>query len=32
MALLTRRYDKLHLKINESNSAIVSAFRRKILG
>jgi RNA-directed DNA polymerase len=32
MALLKRRYDKLHLKINESKSAITSAFGRKFLG
>ena len=32
MALLRRRYDKLHLKINESKSAVVSAFGRKFLG
>ena len=32
MALLKRRYDKLHLKINESKSAVTSAFRRKFLG
>lgn len=32
MALLTRRYDKPHLKINELKSAIASAFRRKLLG
>lgn len=32
MALLERRYDKLHLKINESKSAVASAFGRKFLG
>lgn len=32
MALLKRRYDKLHLKINESKSAVDSAFGRKFLG
>ena len=32
MALLKRRYDKLHLKINESKSAVSSAFGRKFLG
>jgi RNA-directed DNA polymerase len=32
MALLKRRYDQLHLKINESKSAVASAFRRKFLG
>ena len=32
MALLKRRYDKLHLKINESKSAVASAFGRKFLG
>ena len=32
MALLKRQYDKLHLKINESKSAVASAFRRKFLG
>src|SRR5690606_19116022 len=32
MALLKRRYDKLHLKINESKSAVTSAFGRKFLG
>ena len=32
MALLRRRYDKLHLKINESKSAVASAFGRKFLG
>lgn len=32
MALLKRCYDKLHLKINESKSAVDSAFRRKFLG
>ena len=32
MALLKRRYDKLRLKINESKSAVVSAFGRKFLG
>ena len=32
MALLRRRYDKLHLKINESKSAVTSAFGRKFLG
>jgi len=31
MALLKRRYDKLHLKINESKSAVTSAFGRKFL-
>jgi RNA-directed DNA polymerase len=32
MALLKRLYDKLHLKINESKSAVASAFGRKFLG
>ena len=32
MALLRRRYDKLRLKINESKSAVASAFGRKFLG
>jgi group II intron reverse transcriptase/maturase len=32
MALLKRRYDKLHLKINESKSAVGSTFGRKFLG
>lgn len=32
MALLKRRYDKLHLKINESKSAVTRAFGRKFLG
>jgi group II intron reverse transcriptase/maturase len=32
MALLRRRYDKLSLKINESKSAVTSAFGRKFLG
>jgi group II intron reverse transcriptase/maturase len=32
MALLKRQYDKLHLKINESKSAVSSAFGRKFLG
>lgn len=32
MCLLTRLYDKLHLKINESKSAVASAFGRKFLG
>ena len=32
MALLKRRYDKLHLKINESKSAVSRAFGRKFLG
>jgi len=32
MALLKRLYGKLHLKINESKSAIASAFGRKFLG
>src|SRR5690606_6133177 len=32
MALLRRQYDKLHLKINESKSAVSSAFVRKFLG
>ena len=32
MALLRRQYDKLHLKINESKSAVSSAFGRKFLG
>ncbi len=32
MALLKRRYEKLHLKINESKSAVVGAFGRKFLG
>lgn len=32
MALLKRRYDKLHLKINESKSAVTKAFGRRFLG
>jgi RNA-directed DNA polymerase len=32
MALLKRRYDRLHLKINESKSAVSQAFGRKFLG
>jgi RNA-directed DNA polymerase len=32
MALLKRLYGKLHLKINESKSAVASAFGRKFLG
>jgi RNA-directed DNA polymerase len=32
MVLLKRRYDRLHLKINESKSAVASAFGRKFLG
>jgi RNA-directed DNA polymerase len=32
MALLKHRYDQLHLKINESKSAVASAFGRKFLG
>ena len=32
MAWLKRRYDQLHLKINESKSAVTSAFGRKFLG
>lgn len=32
MALLKRRYDRLHLKINESKSAVSRAFGRKFLG
>lgn len=32
MALLKRRYDKLHLEINESKSAVAHAFGRKFLG
>lgn len=32
MALLKRQYDKLHLKINESKSAVGRAFGRKFLG
>ena len=32
MALLKRCYDKLHLKINESKSAVAGAFGRKFLG
>ena len=32
MALLKRLYDQLHLKINESKSAVASAFGRKFLG
>jgi len=32
MSLLTRLYDKLHLKINESKSAVASALGRKFLG
>ena len=31
MALLKRQYDKLHLKINESKSAVTEAFGRKFL-
>ena len=31
-ALLKRRYDKLHLQINESKSAAANAFGRKFLG
>lgn len=32
MKWLTRQYDRLHLKINESKSAVASAFGRKFLG
>jgi RNA-directed DNA polymerase len=32
MSLLKRLYDKLHLQINESKSAVASAFGRKFLG
>jgi RNA-directed DNA polymerase len=32
MALLKRCYDRLHLKINESKSAVASVFGRKFLG
>lgn len=32
MALLKRLYGKLHLSVNESKSAVVSAFGRKFLG
>ena len=32
MALLRRQYDKLRLQINESKSAVASAFGRKFLG
>ena len=32
MALLKRQYDKLHLQINESKSAVTSALGRKFLG
>jgi group II intron reverse transcriptase/maturase len=32
MTQLKRRYDKLHLKINESKSAVASVFGRKFLG
>ncbi len=32
MALLRRRYDQLHLKVNESKSAVASALGRKFLG
>jgi group II intron reverse transcriptase/maturase len=32
MALLKRQYDKLHLQINESKSAVAGAFGRKFLG
>jgi len=32
MALLKRQYDKLHLQINESKSAVSKAFGRKFLG
>jgi hypothetical protein len=32
MALLRRLYAKLHLKVNESKSAVASAFGRKFLG
>jgi RNA-directed DNA polymerase len=32
MALLLRCYDRLHLKINESKSAVASVFGRKFLG
>lgn len=32
MALLRRCYDRLHLKINESKSAVTSVFDRKFLG
>lgn len=32
MALLRRLYEKLHLSVNESKSAVASAFGRKFLG
>ena len=32
MALLTRLYEKLHLSVNESKSAVASVFGRKFLG
>ena len=32
MALLKRRYDRLHLRINASKGAVASAFGRKFLG
>jgi len=32
MVLLTRLYEKLHLSVNESKSAVASAFGRKFLG
>lgn len=32
MALLKRLYEKLHLSVNESKSAVASAFGRKFLG
>jgi group II intron reverse transcriptase/maturase len=32
MALLKRQYEKLHLSVNESKSAVASAFGRKFLG
>jgi RNA-directed DNA polymerase len=32
MALLKRLYAKLHLRVNESKSAVASAYGRKFLG
>ena len=32
MAMLKRRYDQLHLQINEAKSAVANAFGRKFLG
>ena len=32
MALLRRLYAKLHLKVNETKSAVASVFGRKFLG